>query len=75
MLSLTIPITLVCALFAEELIQVLLGPKWKGTGEVFRLLAPTIMIFALINPLGWVLFSLGMVGRSLKVALVLSRQS
>jgi PST family polysaccharide transporter len=71
-LALTIPITVVCALFAEELIQVLLGPKWQGTGEVFRLLAPTIMIFALINPLAWVMFSLGMVGRSLKVAAVLA---
>jgi hypothetical protein len=30
------------------------------------------MIFAMINPLAWLLFSLGMVGRSLKVAMVLA---
>jgi PST family polysaccharide transporter len=71
-LALTIPSTILCALFAEELIQVVLGPKWQGTAAVFRLLAPTIMIFALINPLAWVLFALGMVGRSLKVAAVLA---
>lgn len=71
-LALTIPITLICALFAEELIRVLLGPKWNDTAPIFRLLAPTIMMFAVINPLGWVLFSLGMVGRSLQVAAVLA---
>ena len=59
-LVLTIPITLVCCLFAKELISVLLGPKWQEAVPIFRLLAPTIMIYALINPLSWVLFSLGL---------------
>ena len=63
---------MVCALFADDLILVVLGPKWKDAVAVFRLLAPTIMIFALINPLSWLMFSLGLVGRSLKVALVLT---
>jgi O-antigen/teichoic acid export membrane protein len=71
-LALTLPITIVSALFADDLILVLLGPKWHGTATVFRLLAPTILIFALINPMAWLLFSVGMVGRSLKVALVLA---
>lgn len=71
-LAVTLPITIVSALFADDLILVLLDPKWHGTAAVFRLLAPIIMIFALINPLGWLLFSVGMVGRSLKIALVLT---
>lgn len=71
-LTLTIPITLVCGLFAKDLILVLLGPKWKDAVVIFQLLAPTILIFALINPLSWLLFSLGLVGRSLKIALVLA---
>jgi PST family polysaccharide transporter len=71
-LGLTLPITVVCALFANDLIRVVLGPKWTDAVPVFRLLAPTILIFALINPLSWLLFSLGLVGRSLKVALVLA---
>ncbi len=71
-LALTLPLTIVCSLFADDLILVLLGPKWRGAVEPFRLLTPTILIFALINPLGWLLFSVGMVGRSLKVALVLA---
>ena len=71
-LGLTIPITIVAALLANDLILVLLGPKWKDVVDIFRLLAPTILIFALINPLAWLTFSLGMVGRNLKVVLVLA---
>ncbi len=71
-LALTIPITIGAALFAPDLIFVLLGPKWKGVVDIFRLLTPTILIFALINPLAWLTFSLGMVGRNLKVVLVLA---
>jgi PST family polysaccharide transporter len=71
-LALTVPLTLVCALFADDLIAVLLGPRWSSAAIVFRLLAPSILVFALINPLAWLLFSLGMVERSLKVALVLA---
>ena len=71
-LALTVPITIVCALFADDLIAVLLGPKWTGTAAIFRLLAPTILIFALINPLAWLLFSTGLVRRSLNIALVIA---
>jgi O-antigen/teichoic acid export membrane protein len=71
-LGLTLPITIACALFPDDIISVFLGPKWGATVPIFRLLAPTILIFAIINPLGWLLFSLGLVGRSLKMALVFS---
>jgi len=70
-LSLTVPITFACGLFASDMIFVFLGPKWKDAAPVFRLLAPTALVFAILNPLGWVLASLGLVGRSLKIALVL----
>lgn len=68
--GLTLPITIACALFANDLIGVILGPKWSATAPIFRLLAPTIVIFAIINPLGWLLNSLGLVVRSLRIALV-----
>lgn len=71
-LALTIPITIGAALFAHDLILVLLGPKWTDVASIFRLLAPTILIFALINPLAWLTFSLGMIGRNLKIVLVLA---
>jgi PST family polysaccharide transporter len=69
-LGLTLPITIACALFPQDITFVLLGSKWNEAAPIFRLLAPTILIFAIINPLGWLLFSLGLVGRSLKIALV-----
>jgi PST family polysaccharide transporter len=72
LLALTIPMTIAAALFAPDLIFVVLGPKWKEVVPIFRLLTPTILIFALINPLAWLIFSLGMVGRNLKIVLVLA---
>jgi O-antigen/teichoic acid export membrane protein len=71
-LSLTAPITFACALFADDMVAVFLGPKWKDAAVVFRLLAPTTLVFATVNPLGWLLSSLGLVGRGLKMALVLA---
>jgi len=71
-LALTIPITVACALFADDMIRVFLGPKWSAAAAIFRLLAPTILVFAVINPLFWLLSSLGLVGRSLKMALVIA---
>lgn len=71
-LALTLPTTIACALFANDAISVLLGPKWKEAAPIFRLLAPTILAFAMINPFAWLLFSIGQVGRSLKIALVIA---
>jgi O-antigen/teichoic acid export membrane protein len=70
-LGLTLPATIWCTLFANELVLVVLGPKWTEAAPIFRLLAPTILIFAMINPFAWLLLSIGMVGRSLKTALVI----
>jgi PST family polysaccharide transporter len=67
-LGLTLPITIACALFADDVVFVFLGSQWKDAGTIIRLLAPTIAIFAIINPLGWLIFSIGLVVRGLKVA-------
>jgi len=71
-LALTLPVTIACALFADDLVFVLLGPKWKGAVAIFRLLSPTILVFAIANPLGWLMNSIGLVGRGLKMALVVA---
>ena len=71
-LSLTVPITFACALFADDMISVFLGPKWGAAITVFRLLAPTMLAFAILNPFGWLLSSLGLVGRNLKINLALA---
>lgn len=70
-LSLTVPITLMCGLFGDDIIHVFLGPKWNSAVPVFRLLAPTTLGFAILAPLGWLLSSCGLVGRGLRMALVL----
>jgi len=71
-LSLALPVTAACALFSDDIVWVLLGPKWSEVAGVFRLLAPTIMAFALIDPFGWVMFAAGRVTQSLKVALMIA---
>ncbi len=48
--SLTLPITIACALFADDIVLILLGPKWKDAIPIFQLLTPTILAFALVNP-------------------------
>jgi len=68
----TIPVTIACAVFADDLIFVILGPKWKDTVMIFRLLSPTMLVIGLINPMAWLLFSIGQVGRSLRIALVIA---
>jgi O-antigen/teichoic acid export membrane protein len=71
-ISLTVPITFACALFADDMIPVVLGAKWKAAVAIFRLLAPTILAFAILNPFGWLLSSMGLVGRNLQINLVLA---
>lgn len=71
-LALTLPVTVACALFAGDVILVLLGPKWTAAAPILRLLAPTILVFAIANPLSWLLTSLGFVNRLLKMGLVIA---
>jgi O-antigen/teichoic acid export membrane protein len=71
-LALTLPVTIACALFADDIILVLLGPKWKEAATIFRFLAPTMLVFAVANPLSWLLSSIGLVGRLLKMGLVIA---
>ena len=71
-LSLTTPTTVVCAVFAGEIVQIMLGSKWREVVPVFRLMVPTILAFALINPFAWLLISSGRTRRSLHIALLIA---
>jgi O-antigen/teichoic acid export membrane protein len=71
-LSLVMPITMGCALFAEDIVRVFLGQKWGSAVPVFRLLSPTIFTFALINPMAWLMYATGQATRSLKIALLIA---
>jgi O-antigen/teichoic acid export membrane protein len=70
--TMTLFFTIFSCLFAEDIILVLMGPKWKDAVDIFRLLTPTVLIFGMINPLGWLLQSSGRQERSLKIALVIA---
>lgn len=72
LLTLTLPITVACGLFGEDIIRVFLGPKWMDAVPVFRLLAPTILVFALINPTGILLNALGRLTQSLRNLLLIT---
>ena len=68
LISATIPITITCALFAEEIVRVVLGAKWMEAAPIFRLLAPVAVVFAVANPLSWLVLSTGRIGRALSIS-------
>jgi PST family polysaccharide transporter len=69
-LAMTIPITICAGEFAPDLVSVLLGPKWQQVVPLLRLLAPTILAFALTEPIDWLMYSQGMLGRSVRMSAV-----
>jgi O-antigen/teichoic acid export membrane protein len=71
-LSLVLPITVACGLFAEDIIRVFLGAQWHEAAPIFRLLAPTILAFAAVHPFGWLMQATGRVGRSLRISLMVT---
>jgi len=71
-LAVTLPITIACAFFANDMVFVLLGAKWKDAAPIFRWLAPTILVFAIANPLSWLLLASGRIDRLMKMSLVIA---
>jgi len=69
--ALTVPVVLSSALFAKEIVLIVLGPKWLAAVQVLRFLAPTVLFFALINPFSWFLRATGRVRRSLNTAFLI----
>lgn len=71
-ISLSIPAIVFGAVFAEDVVRIVLGEKWTGAATMFRLLAPAAMVQAIINPLSWLLLSVSLHRRSLWVSLVIA---
>jgi O-antigen/teichoic acid export membrane protein len=71
-LAIVVPVSVACGLFAEEIVRVLLGPQWGAAVPVFRLLVPTILAFAMINPMGQLMQATGQAARSLKLAFLIA---
>ena len=70
LVSATIPIAISCPMFADEIIRVILGAKWMDAAPIFGLLAPAALVFALANPLSWLVMSKGQAGRALCISAV-----
>jgi O-antigen/teichoic acid export membrane protein len=68
-ISMTVPPTVFCAFFADEVVRVVLGSKWDAAAAILRLLTPAVIVLALTNPTVWLLHSIGLQGRALRVAL------
>jgi O-antigen/teichoic acid export membrane protein len=71
-ISILIPFALSCAIFAEEIVHVVLGSRWGATAQLLRLLTPVVLALALVNPFGWLLQATGRVGRSLGMGLLIA---
>jgi PST family polysaccharide transporter len=70
--AIIMPITAACALFAEDIVRVMLGAQWSEAAPVFRLLTPTIVAFGLINPVSWLMQGSGRAMRSLLIAFLIA---
>jgi O-antigen/teichoic acid export membrane protein len=70
--SLTLPITIFSAVFVQDIVLVVLGPKWADAAPIFRILAPAVLFFAIVNPLGWILWASHRHVRSLILSLVIA---
>src|SRR5262249_5918423 len=71
-IAVSVPITMFCALYADDIILFVLGPNWLSAIPIFRLMTPTILVLSIINPLGWILTSSGRQKRSLYIGFVLA---
>jgi O-antigen/teichoic acid export membrane protein len=71
-ISMTLPVTIFSAVFAEDIVFVVLGPKWTDAVIIFRLLTPTVLFFGVANPIGWLLWASGRHVRSLRISLVIA---
>jgi O-antigen/teichoic acid export membrane protein len=69
-LSIVIPITMACGLFAEDIVRVFLGAKWGAAVPLFRILAPSVLAFSMIKPLFWLLVATGRASRMLRISLL-----
>jgi O-antigen/teichoic acid export membrane protein len=70
--SVTLPTTLLCALFADDIVVIALGPKWTEAAAVFRSLAPMILVLGILDPTGWLMQAIGLQARSLNIGLVIA---
>lgn len=68
----SVPISIFCFFFANDLIYLALGPGWGKAAEIFQYLAPAALMAATNVANGWVYLSLGTVNRQLRSSIISS---
>ena len=71
-LSLIMPIAVWCGLLSDDIILVMLGPKWHEAASILRWLAPAIGLLGLIQPFSWLMLAIGKAGRSFSITLAIT---
>lgn len=66
------PLSLFFLFFAPEVIGTILGERWAGATDAFRLLAPSVLFLGVMNAPAPLLFALGLQKRSLAIALAIA---
>jgi O-antigen/teichoic acid export membrane protein len=68
-ISCILPIVVTCAVFADEIVAVLLGRQWHATAGIFRWLALSGVFVGLVNPQGMLLLAMGQAAKCMKLGL------
>lgn len=68
--SVSVPIILAIAVFADELVLLWLGPQWMECAHLFRLMAIAALAGAVSTPLGWLQVSAGHTRRYRRIAVM-----
>jgi len=71
-MAVVVPLTVSCGLLADDIVRVFLGSRWRQAADIFELLAPTVLVFGVVNPFGWLLMATGHSIRSLQIALMIT---
>ncbi|MEY4385615.1 MAG: hypothetical protein RLY20_898 [Verrucomicrobiota bacterium] len=70
--SMTLPLMVVCSIYPSEVVTILLGKKWVDCAPIFQMLAPAQIVVSVMNPMGWLLYATGRAKRSLFMAFVIA---
>ncbi len=70
--AMTLPLMVVCGIYPDEVVAVLLGRKWGECVPIFQWLVPAQIVGSLMNPMGWLLYASGRAKRSLLMAFVIA---
>jgi PST family polysaccharide transporter len=70
--SLTFPLVIAMLVMIEDLVLVILGPRWTEVADIYRALAPAALVLC-VAPVGaWVMQPLGLVKRQLSLAVLIN---